>query len=101
MELQSDRRKYKRLDVELQGRFSKIGFFNRRSARTNVKVINVSQNGLFLETKKVLPVGSVVVVDFFLRGDNNHVRAEGVVCWALKSQSGINKGMGIQFISSN
>ncbi len=94
-----ERRIYKRLDVNLDGSFSKLNFLGTSGGGTQATVTNLSASGLFVETDKGLSEGALVEINFFLMGGKNHVHAEGLVRWNKRNCG--RSGMGIEFLAHN
>ena len=96
-----ERRLYRRLDVMLAGSFSKINFLESAPNRVSATITNLSAAGLYIETEKALPAGSLVEVEFYLRGKKNRVKAEAMVRWVNMDSNGMEVGMGVEFLSKN
>ena len=77
-----ERRRYERIDVSLDGDFSKLNFLDAPRNTTSASIKNLSSGGLFIETGKPLPEGSLIAVTFCLMGRNNPIHAEGLVRWS-------------------
>jgi c-di-GMP-binding flagellar brake protein YcgR len=97
----AERRMYRRLDVTLDGSFSKLNFLDYGPTRVPATVKNISAVGLYLETEKPLPLGSLVEVEFYLRGKKNRVKAEAMVRWINRDDAGSDLGMGVEFLTKN
>jgi len=65
--------------------------------------MNISRGGLFIATKRVLPIKTVVDLKFTLPETNREILAEGEVVWSWpaeeKKKSNVSPGMGIKFSS--
>ena len=64
--------------------------------------VNMSTGGVFLETDNLLPVDSLLTVEFTLRDNPTAIKCTGRVAWlnhpeALKNQN-LPVGMGLQFV---
>ncbi len=59
---------------------------------------NIGGGGLFIETRDLLPVQTMVNLKFTLPDDNEPVQTAGKVVWQRETEE---KGMGIQFINLN
>lgn len=65
---------------------------------------NLAKGGLFVKTGKVLPVDTLLNVEFTLPDSNHVIHTTGKVVWTRskkKSSDKIPPGMGIQFIDIN
>jgi len=65
--------------------------------------VNISTGGLFLETTRIVPVDTLLHVEFMLPGKNNPISCKAKVAWtnepdALKKPS-LPPGMGLQFLT--
>src|SRR5512137_984541 len=65
--------------------------------------VNISIGGLFLESAKILPVDSLLHVEFMLPGKSNPISCKAKVAWtnepnALKKPT-FPPGMGLQFLT--
>ncbi|NPA95600.1 MAG: TIGR02266 family protein [Thermodesulfobacteria bacterium] len=60
---------------------------------------NLSAGGMFIATRKPLPPGSTIVVEFMLPDTSLKVRTRAEVMWARKdaSSTGEKRGMGVRF----
>jgi len=64
---------------------------------------NLNEGGIFIETDRPAPVGTVVEIKFYLPGDHNKpIETHGVVVWSTTSPPGKDTGhpragMGIEF----
>jgi CheY-like chemotaxis protein len=47
----------------------------------NVKLINVSQSGMCIQTQEILPKGALLAIQFMLPESKKQVRAKGTVIW--------------------
>lgn len=93
------RRRFKRLDVNINAEFrSKESARNKRTVWHRGKILNLSGDGIFFYTKKLLPLGKKVEINIYL-DTKQPIEIEGVVTWladkSLQPQS--YPGMGIQF----
>jgi uncharacterized protein (TIGR02266 family) len=64
--------------------------------------VNMSTGGVFIETDNILPVDSLLTVEFTLRDNPTAIKCTGRVAWlnhpeALKNQN-LPVGMGLQFV---
>jgi uncharacterized protein (TIGR02266 family) len=65
---------------------------------------NLAKGGLFVKTMKILPVDTLLNVEFSLPDSNQIIHTTGKVAWTRsgdKSSEKIPPGMGIQFIDIN
>jgi len=65
---------------------------------------NLAKGGLFVKTGKILPVDTLLNVEFSLPNSNQVIHTTGKVAWSRskdKSSEKIPPGMGIQFIDIN
>ena len=56
---------------------------------------NISQNGLFIETQKKLPVGNIILMTFRLKGLDKPIKMRGEIAHAGPS------GIGVRFLDAN
>ena len=64
-------------------------------------ITNFGEGGLFIHTKKNLPVGSLLDLEFSLPDSNQAIKTKGRVVWIRPQEISTKKmppGMGIQFI---
>ena len=67
-------------------------------------VANLGEGGLFINTTKNLPVGSLLDLEFTLPDSNQAINTKGKVVWTRPQDMSTEKmppGMGIQFIDMN
>jgi len=83
---------------------ARIAIFNGPSQKELMTdySVNVSSGGLFIETVKILPVDTQLVVKFKLPGMDNVITCKSRVAWvnepgALKKPA-LPQGMGLQFL---
>ncbi len=66
---------------------------------------NISRQGIFIETRDILPIGSSVLLSFILPGTPRLITVLGEVVWArrktLHKQSSTPAGIGIRFAEIN
>lgn len=66
---------------------------------------NISTQGIFLETRDILPIGSTVLVSFILPDATRLITVQGEVVWARRKSyrktSSTSAGMGIRFAEIN
>jgi len=90
------RRRFKRLDVHIEAEFCAKDDINK--IWHTGKILNISGEGLFIYTKNVLPLGTVITLRVNIL-DSGILEAEGIVIWladkSLQLQS--YPGMGIHF----
>jgi uncharacterized protein (TIGR02266 family) len=65
--------------------------------------VNLSTGGMFIESNKILPVETLLTVEFMLPNANRQIACKARVAWtnepeALKKPS-LPPGMGIQFLN--
>jgi len=63
---------------------------------------NLNEGGIFIETDRPAPVGTVVEIKFYLPGDHKPIETHGVVVWSTttlpeKGSGHTLTGMGIEF----
>ena len=66
-------------------------------------VVNMGTRGMFIETSKMLPVGTLLIVELMLPGSETPITCKARVAWtnephALKKRS-LPHGMGLQFLT--
>ena len=89
------RRGGKRVSGKINISFKKADDFFR------AYVPNLGEGGLFIQTTKNLPVGSILDLEFSLPGSNQEITTKGKVVWIRPQDMSTEKmppGMGIQFI---
>lgn len=105
MQATQERRKYQRLDVNLNAKFSKMCILAEDKSFQPAEVVNLSAEGLFIKTGEPLQVGNLIEVTFWLAGNGkptNPVRAEGIVRWSSdKPTEELSEGMGVEFLWRN
>lgn len=92
-----DRRKYRRVAAGVRVLYS--GVQVERTTREYLDGIarDLSIGGLFLESRRPLPKGTLVDLDFFMEGeDGEPVHARAVVRWVRRWFR--PRGMGLEFI---
>lgn len=61
---------------------------------------DISQHGIFIETKEPLSIGSEVTLQFTLPNEKKNIEVSGTVMWInANNANSKNPGMGIQFNS--
>ncbi len=88
----TERRAWPRAEVAFPARLR-----HRRTTRP-VVVENLSQDGLFLRTEELLPVGAEVEIEWTLPNERASVVARGVVVWHRRAQGQRPAGMGFRFL---
>lgn len=87
-----DKRGNTRVALDLEIDYSDLESFCQDYIR------NISKGGLFIETRKPLPLGTQLKLKFRLPGSDRPIETDGVVQWVIDSSSGDSKpGMGVQF----
>lgn len=94
---QRAKRMYRRIpaafEVTLQRRSASPG----ETASILMKTRDIGESGVFVETNdELLGVGSILELDFTLRGVDGNVHALGIVRW--RSQPPMVRGVGVQFV---
>ena len=67
-------------------------------------IANFGEDGLLIHTTKILPVGSLLDLEFSLPDSNQAIKTKGKVMWTRPqdmSTKNMSPGMGIQFIDMN
>ncbi len=93
------RRRFKRLDAHIEVEFRpREKSTNTKNLWRSGKLLNLSGDGLFLYTKKLLPVGKKIKLKLNLH-DKRPFEAEGLIIWIAdkKLQPQSYPGMGIHF----
>ncbi|MDP3028753.1 MAG: TIGR02266 family protein [Deltaproteobacteria bacterium] len=67
---------------------------------------NLNEGGIFIETDRPSPIGTVVEIKFYLPGDHKPIETHGLVVWSTtsppeKDTGHPRAGMGIEFESLN
>jgi len=62
---------------------------------------NLSQGGIFIESKNLLEPGTRMILEFKLPNQKGSIRAYGEVKWVTRTKASkrIKPGMGVQFIN--
>jgi len=65
--------------------------------------VNLSTGGVFIETNKISPVDTLLIIEFMLPNSNRHITCKARVAWVnevgdMKKPS-LPQGMGIQFLN--
>lgn len=91
------RRKFQRLDIHLKVKYNIIGAQKKPEVFTG-DVLNISAAGLFIYTPYLLPINSLVDLEFILPGAKN-LEAAGRVIWHTDRdlQPHSYPGMGVSF----
>ncbi len=94
---QRSQRRYRRIpaefDVSLQRRSASPG----ETAVILNKIRDIGESGVFVETEDpLLKIGSIVELDFALKGAEGNVHAFGIVRW--RSEPPLPAGVGVQFL---
>lgn len=67
--------------------------------------VNMSTGGVFLESEKILPENTPLVMEFALPGQGKKIRCQGKVAWKNspenKQVEELPPGMGVQFVDLN
>ncbi len=58
---------------------------------------NINEGGLFIETERPAPVGTVVSLQFRLPGSEEPIKVDGRVVWTSPERPNDVPGMGIEF----
>ena len=91
-----NRRNYRRVAADFVADIRKVAGSPEEIASISSQVKNLSSGGVFVETEKILPVGSVIQMRFSIGPKVRPMRAVGVVRWT-SAESG-QPGMGVQFV---
>jgi len=83
-------RKHPRAHVNILVKYENLDLFLTNYAS------NLGSGGMFIETDRLLPQGTIMNLEFQIPEISVPVRAKGMVVWTGKGKSG-KKGMGIQF----
>lgn len=59
---------------------------------------NLSQGGIFIQTNKLVAVGTLLTLQFSLPNNPKNIRADGRVIWTTSGSSKQKAGMGIEFL---
>lgn len=98
-ELAHLRRKYKRLDIHLDVKYSLVGGQKQPQVFAG-KVVNISAAGIYVYSPCTLPLGSMLDLSIFLPGKPEPMEATGRVVWLTDKdiQSHFYPGMGVSFV---
>ncbi len=91
------RRRYRRMPAEFEVSMQRRSTTPGETAVLLNKIRDIGENGVFIETEDaLLTVGSILELDFALKGVEGKVHAFGIVRW--KSEPPMPKGVGVQFL---
>ncbi|MDR1612070.1 MAG: PilZ domain-containing protein [Planctomycetota bacterium] len=89
-------RQYRRIPAEMSVQVKRRSATPVETAAILSKIRDIGENGVFVGVPDPLAVGSIVELDFELRGDYGNIHAFGVVRWRSEAQAA--SGMGVQFV---
>jgi len=91
----SEKRKHPRVPVKFKVDWKSEGNFLFENAT------NISEHGIFVETKEMLPMGTLISLQFTLPDTTKKIDVLGKVAWLnplrAKQDANYNPGMGIRF----
>ncbi len=91
------RRMYRRVPGEFEVNLRRRSATPEETATILMRIRNIGESGVFVETADdLLVVGSIIELDFGLKGVEGNVHAFGVVRW--KSAPPMPRGVGVQFL---
>jgi hypothetical protein len=85
-----EKRNFKRIQIKIDARFFYGNLFYSGT------VLNVSENGMFINTKRFLPIDSMFVV--IVRSNHNYFKVIAKVKRSQKSND-ISNGVGVELLS--
>jgi len=90
-----EERKHPRAKILIEVNYRNLDTFYRNT------VLNISQGGMFIRTRTLLPLGTEIALEFTLPGQEEKITSEGIVVWIHRpTTSKISSspfGMGIRF----
>ena len=92
------RRKFQRLDIRLNVRYKMISD-NKNPKVFTGNVLNISAAGLYIYTQHILPIGTLLDLQFSIPGSTAELETSGRVSWLADKelQSHAFPGMGVSF----
>jgi serine/threonine protein kinase len=94
---QQRRRRYRRVPAEFQVSLRRRSATPGETAVILNKIRDIGESGVFVETAdELLSIGSILELDFALRGVGGKVHAFGIVRW--RSEPPLPSGVGVQFL---
>lgn len=91
------RRMYRRVPIEFAVSMRKRSATPGETATILNKIRDIGESGVFVETSdELISIGSIIELDFTLKGVEGNVHAFGVVRW--QSKPPMPKGVGVQFM---
>ena len=91
----SDNRGDRRVELDLEIDYSDLESFCQDYIR------NISRGGLFIETRRPLPLGTELKLKFRLPGSDIPIKTSGVVMWTVEAEEATDRksapGMGVKF----
>lgn len=91
------RRMYRRVPTEFAVELRRRSATPVETASILMKVRDIGESGVFVETDdELIGIGSILELDFTLKGARGNVHAFGVVRW--KSEPPMPRGVGVQFV---
>lgn len=90
------KRMYRRVPADFTVSLRKRSATPDETAIILMKTRDIGESGVFVETDDELVVGSILELDFALRGVEGNVHAFGIVRW--KSEPPMPRGLGVQFV---
>lgn len=91
------KRMYRRVPAEFDVSLRRRSATPGETAVILMKIRDIGESGVFVETEDdLIGVGSILELDFVLKGAGGQVHAFGVVRW--KSEPPMPKGVGVQFM---
>jgi len=99
----SDRRKHRRIALELQIEFKKKGAKRSNSGKAVIyktKIRNISQGGIYIATNKTFPPKTLLDINLKVKSFKKTLKMTGKVVWVAKKhkQPTHFPGMGVQII---
>ncbi len=91
------RRMYRRVPAEFDVSMRRRSATPEETATILMKIRDIGESGVFVETEDdLIGIGSILELDFTLKGVDGNVHAFGVVRW--RSTPPLPKGVGVQFM---
>ncbi len=91
------RRMYRRVPGEFEVNLRRRSATPEETATILMRIKNIGESGVFVETEDdLLVIGSIIELDFGLKGVEGNVHAFGVVRW--RSSPPMPRGVGVQFL---
>lgn len=95
---------YRLKDKRVKSRFEKVLNVTYDCAEELMQAYtqNISLGGMFVQSRELLSIGSIIDVDIYLADVNDHIKIEGQVVYKVEMEEGeneyMNPGVGIEIL---